>query len=126
MRLWWILDGCCRIHSQKNWKIVQGYFCDNIYGIDIQDYSIERTKILLSLLALVYGEYDDLDFNIIQADTLDFHSNEWNKSFSSFDVIVGNPPYVCSRNVSEKTKVKMLRYEVSRSGHPDLYIPFFK
>ena len=120
-----LMDVAEYIHK-KTGKSFKDIFCDNIYGIDIQDYSIERTKILLSLLVLMYGEDDKLDFNIIKADTLDFHSNEWNKSFSSFDVIVGNPPYVCSRNVSEETKAKMLRYEVSRSGHPDLYIPFFQ
>ena len=120
-----LMDVAEYIHK-KTGKSFKDIFCDNIYGIDIQGYSIERTKILLSLLALMYGEDEVFDFNIIQADTLDFHSNEWDKRFSSFDVIVGNPPYVCSRNVSEETKAKMLRYEVSRSGHPDLYIPFFQ
>ena len=111
------------IHTQKSFKDI---YHENIYGIDIQDYSVERTKILLSLLALGYGEDEDFCFNLIQADTLDFCLNNWNKEFSSFDVIVGNPPYVCSRNVSEETKQKMLKYEVSQSGHPDLYIPFFQ
>lgn len=111
------------IHTQKSFKDI---YHENIYGIDIQDYSVERTKILLSLLALGYGEDEDFCFNLIQADTLDFCLNNWNKEFSSFDVIVGNPPYVCSRNVSKETKQKMLKYEVSQSGHPDLYIPFFQ
>ena len=111
------------IQTQKSFKDI---FQENIYGIDIQNYSIERTKILLSLLALNYGEDEEYDFNLIQADTLDFCSDNWNQEFSSFDVIVGNPPYVCSRNVSKETKLKMFKYEVSQSGHPDLYIPFFQ
>ena len=111
------------INTQKSFKDI---FQENIFGIDIQNYSIERTKILLSLLALNYGEDEEYDFNLIQADTLDFCSDNWNQEFSSFDVIVGNPPYVCSRNVSKETKQKMLKYEVSQSGHPDLYIPFFQ
>lgn len=101
-------------------------YLNSIYGIDVQEYSVERTKILLSLLALLYGEDSDFDFNILQADTLDFNAAGWNQSYTHFDVIVGNPPYVCSRNVDAGTKERMLRYEVCRSGHPDLYIPFFQ
>lgn len=111
------------VRTQKTFKDI---FHDNVYGVDIQDYSVERTKILLSLLALMHGEDDEFNFNLIQADTLDFYSSEWNQEYSSFDIIVGNPPYVCSRNVNNQTKEKMLRYEVSLSGHPDLYIPFFQ
>lgn len=105
-------------------------FCDiyqnSIYGIDVQEYSVERTKILLSLLALLHGEDLDFDFNVLQADTLDFNTAEWNRDYTRFDVIIGNPPYVCSRNVDAATKEKMLQYEVCLSGHPDLYIPFFQ
>ena len=120
-----LMDVAEYIHLRTG-KTFQEIFRDNIYGIDIQDYSVERTKILLSLLALSYGESEDFAFNLIQADTLDFRSDTWNPEYTAFDVIVGNPPYVCSRNVSAETKQKMLQYEVSRSGHPDLYIPFFQ
>ncbi len=113
------------IHARTG-KSFKDIYKDNIFGIDIQEYSVERTKILLSLLAIVYGENDNLKFNLLMADTLDYHSEKWNQTFTSFDVIVGNPPYVCSRHVSEETKKKMLQYDVSRSGHPDLYIPFFQ
>lgn len=101
-------------------------YLNSIYGIDVQEYSVERTKILLSLLALLHGEDSDFDFNILQADTLDFNTAGWNRMYTHFDVIVGNPPYVCSRNVDAATKEKMLRYKVCLSGHPDLYIPFFQ
>ncbi len=110
-------------HTRKSfWDI----YYENIFGIDIQHYSIERAKILLSLLALNHGENFVGDFNLIQADTLDFCSDDWNRTYTNFNTIVGNPPYVCSRNVDEKTKNKMLRYEVCKTGHPDLYIPFFQ
>lgn len=120
-----LMDVSEYIHSKTN-KTFKDIFKENIYGIDIQDYSVERTKILLSLLALTYGEDDNFTFNILHADTLDFCTDSWNVKYSSFDVIVGNPPYVCSRNVSTQTKEKMLQYEVAHSGHPDLYIPFFQ
>ncbi|MCQ2053236.1 MAG: N-6 DNA methylase [archaeon] len=120
-----LMDVAEYIHV-KTGKTFKNIFKDNIYGIDIQDYSVERTKILLSLLALTYGEDCDFEFNLMQADTLNFCLESWNQDYTSFDVIVGNPPYVCSRNVSKQIKNKMLQYEVACSGHPDLYIPFFQ
>ena len=120
-----LIDIALFIHKTTK-KSFARIFAENIYGIDIQPYSVERTKILLSLLALENNEDDDFDFNIIKADTLDFHSKQWNQQYSQFDVIVGNPPYICSRNLSDETREKILRYEVCQSGHPDLYIPFFQ
>lgn len=101
-------------------------FRDNIYGIDIQRYSVDRTKIILSLLALSHNEDNDFVFNLMEADTLDFAFGKWKPVFAKFDVIVGNPPYVCSRHVTSETKEKMLMYSSCKSGHPDLYIPFFQ
>ncbi|RZJ50485.1 MAG: hypothetical protein EOO19_03115 [Chryseobacterium sp.] len=43
-----------------------------------------------------------------------------------FDLIVGNPPYVCSRNMDETTLELIKGWKVASSGHPDLYIPFFQ
>lgn len=97
-----------------------------IYGIDIQNYSIERCQILLNLLALTEGEVVDFEFNLLCADTLDFKSDEWNSNFDHFDVIVGNPPYVCGRNMEDDTRLKTKWYEVCDSGSTDLYIPFFQ
>lgn len=120
-----LMDLALFLH-EKTKRSFYDIFKRSIYGIDIQRYSVERTKMLLSLLALLYGEDSDFDFNILIADTLDFISPEWNQSYTGFDIIVGNPPYVCSRNVNVSTKEKMLKYDVCKSGHPDLYIPFFQ
>lgn len=120
-----LMDAAQWVH-EKTGKTYADIFKDNIWGIDIQEYSIERTKILLSLLALLGGEDESYDFNLISKDTLDFKSGKWNPLFMGFDVIVGNPPYVCSRNLSEETHAKLKTYEVCTSGHPDLYIPFFQ
>ena len=115
-----------RYINKRTGKCFKEIFTENIYGVDIQNYSIERTKILLSLLALENGESSHLQFNLLCRDTLEYNTNLWENYYSNFDVIVGNPPYVCSRNVSTETKIKMKAYEVCRSGHPDLYIPFFQ
>ena len=120
-----LMDMALLIH-QKTRKSFVDIYRENIYGIDIQPYAIERTKILLSLLALTNGEDDDFCFNLLCRDSLDVKKDDWDRQFGNFDVIVGNPPYVCSRNLADETLEKMKRYEVCRTGHPDLYIPFFQ
>lgn len=120
-----LMDVALWIHHHTG-KTYREIFRENIWGIDIQDYSIERTKILLSLLALSEGEDEDFDFNLMCRDTLDFACKDWDVRYTGFDVVVGNPPYVCSRNLSAETHAKLSAYEVCFSGHPDLYIPFFQ
>lgn len=120
-----LLDAAQIIHK-KTGQSYYRIFKHNIYGIDIQSYSIERCKILLNLLALSEGECTDLELNLLCADTLDFKNDKWNHKFNNFDVIVGNPPYVCVRNMDEKIKEKTKLYEVCKSGSTDLYIPFFQ
>lgn len=120
-----MIDAAQWIH-EKTGKSYFDVFKDNIWGIDIQGYSIERTKILLSLLAISEGVDEDFKFNLLCRDTLDYADKDWDARYMGFDVIVGNPPYVCSRNLSEETHAKLSAYEVCSSGHPDLYIPFFQ
>lgn len=120
-----LMDAAKTIHHRTN-KSYYDIFRQNIYGIDIQSYSIERCTILLNLLAVSDNEVADFDFNLLCADTLDFKSEIWDTYYSNFDVIVGNPPYVCGRNMYEDTKVKTKRYKVCDSGSTDLYIPFFQ
>lgn len=120
-----LMDAARLIH-QRTRKTYLEIFRDNIFGIDIEEYAIERTKILLSLLALSEGEDEDFTFNLLCQDTLDFACGDWNSVYKGFNVIVGNPPYVCSRNLSKDTHFKLQQYEVCSSGHPDLYIPFFQ
>lgn len=120
-----LMDVAKYIHK-KTGKSYLLIYQENIFGIDIQSYSIERCKILLTLLALSEGECSEFEFNLLNADTLDFHSEGWNVSFTDFDVIVGNPPYVCGRNMEDGTKEKTKMYEVCNAGSTDLYIPFFQ
>lgn len=102
-------------------------FKQNIYGLDISDYTITRAKILLSLLALSNGEDEkEFDFNLIIGNALDFNWNKQIKNFNGFDIVIGNPPYVRAKNLSEETKSLLSNWEVTKTGNPDLYIPFFE
>ena len=89
------------LKSKTNKKIVD-ILENNIYGIDINEKNIERTKILLSLYCILNGEdKDTIKFNIVQADSLFF---KWNDLFKidKFDYIIGNPPYVNNHDLKEE------------------------
>lgn len=102
-------------------------FNNYIFGLDIQEYSINRTKLLLTLLALSEGEdINTFNFNLYTGDALSFNWKNLNPNFNGFDIVIGNPPYVCSRNIPEDSKKLLDNWKVCKSGHPDLYIPFFQ
>ena len=98
-----------------------------LYGCDIEEYCIERSKILLSLKALERGERtDNLVFNLYQGNSLTFNWSSIIPGFTGFDAIVGNPPYVTSAKMSDETRKLLNNWEVCGSGKADLYIPFFQ
>lgn len=113
--------------KKQTFKSYSDIFKKQIYGLDIQAYSINRTKILLSLLALSDGEdKKDFQFNLYIGDALKFDWKSKISKFQGFDIILGNPPYVCARNLSVETRKNLEKWEVCKSGNPDLYIPFFQ
>ncbi|OFX49620.1 MAG: N-6 DNA methylase, partial [Bacteroidetes bacterium GWC2_33_15] len=100
---------------------------NNLFGLDIQNYSITRTKLLLTLLAISEGEdSESFDFNLFIGNALSFNWQNNTSNFKGFNIILGNPPYVCSRNISTESRALLDKWEVCKSGHPDLYIPFFQ
>lgn len=115
--------------KKKTNKSYYDIYKKNIFGLDIKKYSIERTKILLSLLAISRGEdCEYFEFNIFEGNALDF---DWNnvesiRQNNGFDIIVGNPPYVGSTKIDSESKKLLKNWSVSSSGKADLYIPFFQ
>ena len=105
----------------------QSIFQNQIFGLDIQEYSVTRSKLLLSLLALSEGEdVEQFHFNIYQGDALTFKWQDLYNDFQGFEIIVGNPPYVSARNLEAEAKENVKLWEVCSTGGPDLYIPFFQ
>lgn len=108
---------------------VASIISDCIYGVDIAPYSIQRTKLLLSLIALSYGEdQDEYDFNLFVDNSLNF---DWEqieeiRENGGFDAIIGNPPYVSSSKIDPESKILLENWSVSKTGKTDLYIPFFQ
>lgn len=101
----------------------------HLYGIDISSTSIGRAKILLSLVALKNGEsVCEEDFRLYCGNSFayDFKQLPEVAENSGFDTIVGNPPYVRSKNMDVETKKSLSRWNTSKIGNADLYIPFFE
>ena len=101
----------------------------HLYGIDISSTSIGRAKILLALVALKNGEsVCEEDFRLYCGNSFayDFKQLPEVAENSGFDIIVGNPPYVCSKNIDVETKKSLSRWNTSKIGNVDLYIPFFE
>lgn len=103
---------------------------NNIYGVDIALYSVERTELLLSLLAVFNGEdIKDFEFNIYKGNSLEFDWFEKCKKIKKsqgFDFVLGNPPYVSSENIDDDSKKLAQNWKTSSVGKLDLYIPFFE
>lgn len=109
----------------KSSKTYSEIFNENIYGLDISDYTIQRAKILLSLLAVSNGEDEiGFNFNLEIGNALSFCWKE--KNIDGFDAVIGNPPYVRAKNLSDENKKLLSNWEVTKTGNPDLYIPFFE
>ena len=99
-------------------------FNENIFGLDIQEYSITRSKLLLSLYAVTEGEdIETFNFNLHTGDALIFNWEEKIEDFQGFQIIVGNPPYVRVRNLEKSVRENLQKWEVCDTGNPDLYIP---
>jgi type I restriction-modification system DNA methylase subunit len=93
---------------------------NNIYGVDINEESVEITKLSLFLkIARKNKKLIDLSSNIKQGNSLVSDKKidenlafDWSESFpdimekGGFDIVIGNPPYVFTREVEFKDKFK--------------------
>ncbi|MEQ8471053.1 MAG: N-6 DNA methylase [Marinoscillum sp.] len=121
------LLSCARLLNNVTGRPFSEIFREQLFGLDIEEFSIERSKILLSLLAISEGEDEEsFDFNLFKGNALSFNWCDNLLDFKGFDIVLGNPPYVCSRNMDQESLDLIGNWEVTKSGHPDLYIPFFQ
>ncbi|MDE0471336.1 MAG: N-6 DNA methylase [Ekhidna sp.] len=103
-------------------KHVKNIVRENIYGSDILDYNISRTKTIISIYELMSGEIiEERDFNLFFQDSL---REQWD---TKFDVIVGNPPYVKYQDLSDNNRRFLTsQWETINSGAFNLYFVFFE
>ncbi len=109
-------------------EIIENY----LYGIDILEFSIRRTKIILTIYALINSEdKEEIKFNLVAEDSL---ADSWQKIFpevfrknNGFDYVIGNPPYVRIQDLEDKSKEKLYqKWQTIGSGNYNLYFAFFE
>lgn len=117
------LLGIVRYFNTTFGKSIKACIRDNVYGADILDYNVKRSKLLLILMALSYGEnVEDEDINVLCGDSL---LRDWSMEF---DAIVGNPPYVKFQDMDDEMRNTLLtsKWETTSYGTFNLYFAFFE
>jgi hypothetical protein len=112
----------------------------NIYGVDLNDESVEIAKLSLWLRTAQKGrKLTSLNSNIKCGNSLiDSKAVAGDKAFSwekefpevfengGFDVVIGNPPYVRQELIQSPYKEWMIKNYSTGSGTVDLYVYFYE
>lgn len=116
------LIGLIDYYSQTFSKPIKNILRENIFGADILDYNIKRSKIILTIYALQNGEnIEEGDLNLYHQDSL---RTEWK---INFDNIVGNPPYVKFQDIADENRNYLSKNcSTIDGGNFNLYFAFFE
>jgi type I restriction-modification system DNA methylase subunit len=113
---------------------------NNIYGVDLNDESVEIAKLSLWLRTAQKGrKLNSLNNNIKCGNSLiddpkvaGDKAFSWEKEFpevftkGGFDVVIGNPPYVRQELLGQKQKdYFLIKYKNVYNGIADLYVYFY-
>lgn len=104
-------------------EIIEKY----LFGIDVNINNIRRCKIALQCFCLLQGDFGpDLTFNLENNNSLDC---DWTSIFGvdSFDLIVGNPPYVNTHDLTKAT-IKFLKsnFSTTQQGTFNIFYAFIE
>ena len=103
---------------------------NQVYGIDISSERVRQSILLITLLSLeLEGKEEIRKFNIITGNSLSVNFGSafgGNSSEFLFDLVIGNPPYIRTKNLPIAVKESMRNWGSSKSGLPDIYITFFE
>lgn len=116
------LIGLVEYYQKTFNKNVKHIIKENLYGSDILNYNVKRSKIILSLLGLLNNEIiEESDFNIYNQDSL---KAEWK---NEFEIIVGNPPYVRFQDLNDNNRLYLINnWKTIANGTFNLYFAFFE
>ncbi len=100
---------------------------NNIYGIDIDSDNARRCILVLKLLsAQNNGDYSKLHTNILCHDSLKI---DWCTEFktTSFDFVIGNPPYVNPHDMNKDTVLFLKRnFSTTKNGVFNIFYAFIE
>ncbi|MCF8409404.1 MAG: Eco57I restriction-modification methylase domain-containing protein [Crocinitomicaceae bacterium] len=118
---------------------------NNLFGVDLNDESVEIAKLSLWLRTAQRGrKLTSLNNNIKCGNSLiddpeiaGEKAFSWEKEFPNvfdkggFDVIIGNPPYVSNKDMHRHGMLNQIEcwnktYYSAKSGNYDIYIPFIE
>ncbi len=116
------LVGLLDFYKRSFNKSIRDIIKENIYGSDILEYNIYRTKLIFTIYALEHGEIlQESDFNLFHQDSL---KAKWELSF---DNILGNPPYVKFQDLSDENRNYLVKHWTTVEGGTfNLYFAFFE
>ena len=125
-----------RIDEQGLYSVKTTILKNNIYGVDLDPKAVEITKLNLLLKAAERFRKlpEDVELHIAHGNSLiddesvaGVDAFKWEGDFQekSFDVVIGNPPYVRQEELSEVKPYLQEEYEVYH-GMADLFVYFFE
>lgn len=109
-------------YRKKYNKSIRKVIKENIFGSDILEYNINRTKLILTIYSLQFGEIlEESDFNLFYQDSLKVN---WKYKF---DNVVGNPPYVKFQDLQNEYRNYLSNnWSTIEGGTYNLYFAFFE
>lgn len=109
----------CKKHHIKDCDIIIGLEND-FYAVEYDEVNFLNCKKNLDLLAKSYG-FDNVEWNIVNGDFLSL------KIKSTFDFIVGNPPYIAYANIDKENRIFIRdNFESCKKGKFDYCYPFIE
>lgn len=112
------------INMHKPIEDIKALLSTNIYGFDISKQAVEKCKINLDEVASRY-HIESVNWQIFRMNSL--NKNKVSKYFSTFDYVVGNPPYVRCHNIEPKARDQIKKdWSFCNQSQIDLYICFFE
>ncbi len=126
-----------RLDSQGAYSIKTEILKNNIYGVDLDNKAVEITKLNLLLKAAEKNRKlpDELDKHVRHGNSLIDDSSiagldafKWTDEFEegSFDVVIGNPPYIRNTELSKTDKSFFNQNYVGAHKQYDILVLFFE
>ena len=114
------------IHS--NYQIpIDDIIKSNLFGIDVDEDNVRRCRLAMILLSAKYdGDFRSIDANILCLDSL---KSNWTDAFkkSSFDFVIGNPPYVNPHDMNADTALFLKKtFMTTKNGVFNIFYAFIE